>query len=129
MAMALLETIFFVLVLVLSGAIRPSVGFIVSPSPGRKTLPGGPSGSSSSSRTGRPAASREDADDEESTGQGGGSWRNDGGDGEYWFRQDIHTLGNTGLGGGLHAAVAPLSTRLIDLVAYHGTDVRTTVSE
>lgn len=36
----------------------------------------------------------------------------------------IHTLGNVGLGGALHAALAPLSTKLIDVVAYEGQDVR-----
>jgi hypothetical protein len=49
-------------------------------------------------------------------------------DDDYWFHEDIHTLGNTGLTGGLHAAMAPLSTRIIDLVAYKGKNIRKTVS-
>jgi hypothetical protein len=48
---------------------------------------------------------------------------------EYWFDKRIHTLGNVGLGGGLHAAVAPLSTKLIDFLAYDGVDLRGKVSE
>lgn len=48
--------------------------------------------------------------------------------GQYWFDDRIHTLGNTGLGGGLHAAIAPVSTRIIDRVAYNGVNVRKYVS-
>jgi len=48
---------------------------------------------------------------------------------EYWFDNRIHTFGNTGLFGGLHAAVAPLATKIIDDAAYRGFDVRTLVSE
>lgn len=47
---------------------------------------------------------------------------------EYWSRPDIHTFGNMGLGGGLHAALAPLATRIIDDKAYDGVDVRKKVS-
>ncbi len=47
---------------------------------------------------------------------------------EYWFHNKIHTFGNTGLGGWIHAAVAPLATKLIDNSAYNGEDVRTRVS-
>ena len=36
----------------------------------------------------------------------------------------IHTLGNVGFWGALHAALAPLSTKLIDVLAYGGQDVR-----
>lgn len=36
----------------------------------------------------------------------------------------IHTFGNVGLGGGLHAALAPLATLLITRVAYAGADPR-----
>jgi len=49
-------------------------------------------------------------------------------DEEYWLREDIHTLGNTGITGGLHAAMAPISTRIIDLLAYEGKNVRESVS-
>lgn len=48
---------------------------------------------------------------------------------DYWERPDIHTLGNTGVGGSLHANVAPLVTKLIDLHAYKGKDVRSIVSK
>ena len=47
---------------------------------------------------------------------------------EYWFNTKIHTLGNTGFCGGLHAALAPLATKMIDVFAYNGTDVRSVVS-
>ncbi len=47
---------------------------------------------------------------------------------EYWFDNRIHSLGNIGPFGGLHAAVAPLATKLIDNSAYDGEDVRTRVS-
>jgi hypothetical protein len=43
---------------------------------------------------------------------------------EYWFDHRIHTLGNSGFFGALHAAVAPFSTMIIDAVAYGGEDVR-----
>lgn len=43
---------------------------------------------------------------------------------EYWYDQRIHSFGNIGLGGGLHAAVAPMATRRIDDVAYDGVDLR-----
>lgn len=36
----------------------------------------------------------------------------------------IHTLGNVGFWGAVHAALAPLSTKLIDVLAYGGKDVR-----
>jgi hypothetical protein len=47
---------------------------------------------------------------------------------EYWFDQRIHTLGNTGVTGALHAAIAALSTRVIDVLAYDGMDIRQEVS-
>ena len=43
---------------------------------------------------------------------------------EYWFDNRIHTLGNHGFGGAVHAALAPLSTKIIDLAAYRGVDIR-----
>ena len=48
---------------------------------------------------------------------------------EYWNDCRIHTLGNVGFWGGVHAILAPLSTRMIDMVAYNGTDVRYLVSK
>lgn len=43
---------------------------------------------------------------------------------EYWFDARIHTLGNCGFWGAFHAAVAPISTLVIDVAAYNGIDVR-----
>jgi hypothetical protein len=31
---------------------------------------------------------------------------------EYWSRPDIHTFGNMGFGGAVHAAVAPIATKV-----------------
>ena len=45
-------------------------------------------------------------------------------DEQYWYHPQIHTLGNIGVFGAFHAAVAPLSTHLIDNMAYDGIDVR-----
>lgn len=36
---------------------------------------------------------------------------------EYWSRPDIHTFGNMGIGGALHAAVAPIATKVRDKAA------------
>jgi hypothetical protein len=47
---------------------------------------------------------------------------------EYWFDQRIHTLGNTGVTGALHAAITTLSTKVIDVLAYDGMDIRKEVS-
>ena len=47
---------------------------------------------------------------------------------EYWFHNRIHTLGNTGFFGGIHAALAPFATRVIDEKAYDGVDLRAVVS-
>mmetsp|Transcript_29692 Transcript_29692/g.62996 ORF Transcript_29692/g.62996 Transcript_29692/m.62996 type:complete len:335 (-) Transcript_29692:426-1430(-) len=47
---------------------------------------------------------------------------------EYWQRPDIHTFGNMGIGGAVHAAVAPLATKLIDVKAYGGEDVRKNIA-
>ena len=49
-------------------------------------------------------------------------------DDEYWYHPQIHTLGNAGIFGAIHAALAPLSTYIIDTVAYGGVDVRLKVS-
>lgn len=48
---------------------------------------------------------------------------------EYWSRPDIHTFGNMGFGGALHAAIAPVATKLIDVKAYGGQDVRKMIAE
>lgn len=42
----------------------------------------------------------------------------------YWMNSRIHVLGNTGPGGWIHAAIAPLATRVIDQVAHGGVNVR-----
>jgi len=46
---------------------------------------------------------------------------------EYWYDDRIHSLGNTGIGGAFHAALAPISTKMIDVFAYDGIDVRSKV--
>lgn len=45
----------------------------------------------------------------------------------YWKDPRIHNMGNVGLGGGLHAAMAPLATHIIDRLAYGGVDVRASI--
>ena len=45
----------------------------------------------------------------------------------YWHDERIRQFGNTGLGGWLHALVAPLATRIIDATSYSGVDVRALV--
>jgi hypothetical protein len=47
---------------------------------------------------------------------------------EYWFDARIHTLGNVGFTGALHAASAAFATKVIDVNAYNGVDVRQQVS-
>jgi|TARA_B110000285_G_C14878399_1_gene492658 SAM-dependent methyltransferase len=47
----------------------------------------------------------------------------------YWFNPNIHVLGNTGLGGKLHANVAIIFTRLIDAIAYNNTNIRNNLLE
>jgi hypothetical protein len=48
---------------------------------------------------------------------------------EYWSDTRIHTLGNVGFMGALHAAMAPISTKMIDILAYDGIDIRQKVSQ
>jgi hypothetical protein len=43
---------------------------------------------------------------------------------EYWYDQRIHMLGNVGFWGAVHAACAPASTKLIDIMAYDGMNIR-----
>ena len=43
---------------------------------------------------------------------------------DYWFDKRIHTFGNTGFTGGVHAVCAPIATALIDNLAYDGRSVR-----
>jgi hypothetical protein len=46
---------------------------------------------------------------------------------EYWDDPRIHTFGNAGFRGAIHAALAPVSTKVIDIVAYDGQDIRSIV--
>eukprot|EP00980_Cylindrotheca_fusiformis_P021389 scaffold8259_cov143-Cylindrotheca_fusiformis.AAC.7 len=46
----------------------------------------------------------------------------------YWFHPKIHTFGNHGPLGSLHAVVAPLATKLIDVAAYKGENVRDVIA-
>lgn len=48
---------------------------------------------------------------------------------EYWFDNRIHTFGNSGFFGGVHASVAPFATWLIDTKAYDGIDARKLVAQ
>jgi SAM-dependent methyltransferase len=56
------------------------------------------------------------------------SERVDPGPKDYWLHPAIHTFGNCGFFGGLHAAVAPLFTKVIDVSAYDGKPVREAIS-
>lgn len=58
------------------------------------------------------------------TGTGSVSPAVDEWDSKYWYHPRIHTWGNIGLGGRLHALCAPLFTHLIDRFSYSGMDVR-----
>jgi len=42
----------------------------------------------------------------------------------YWNDPRIHNLGNTGLGGTVHATIAPIVTKIIDTITYDGRDIR-----
>ena len=54
---------------------------------------------------------------------------NDHAEEEYWFDSRVHTLGNIGFLGSIHAFLAPISTKIIDIVAYNSTDLRQVVSK
>jgi SAM-dependent methyltransferase len=45
----------------------------------------------------------------------------------YWRDPRIHNLGNVGVGGAVHALIAPFATHMIDRAAYGGVDVRALV--
>ena len=47
----------------------------------------------------------------------------------YWYNKDIHSLGNTGLLGNIHALSTPLFTKLIDIKAYSGVNIRKNIYE
>lgn len=42
----------------------------------------------------------------------------------YKIHPDIHLLGNHGFSGKIHASIAPIATKLIDIFGYNGMDVR-----
>ena len=48
---------------------------------------------------------------------------------EYWYDPRIHNFGNVGFLGAIHAVLAPISTKVIDELAYDGQDIRSIVSE
>jgi len=48
---------------------------------------------------------------------------------EYYFHNHIHSFGNTGFFGGIHALLAPISTYIIDNVAYDGVDIRKEIAQ
>jgi hypothetical protein len=43
---------------------------------------------------------------------------------KYYYNPNIHNFGNIGLGGKIHAQVAPLFTKFIDYKRYNGRDIR-----
>jgi hypothetical protein len=47
--------------------------------------------------------------------------------GSYPYDPRIHTFGNVGIGGKIHAEIAPVFTKLIDVVAYDSLDIRKAV--
>ena len=47
---------------------------------------------------------------------------------KYNYDPRIHTLGNVGIGGIVHSAIAPVFTKVLDIVAYDGRDIRYEVS-
>ena len=47
----------------------------------------------------------------------------------YPFDPRIHNLGNTGIRGAIHAEFAPVFTKLIDLKAYNGRDIRKEITQ
>jgi SAM-dependent methyltransferase len=42
----------------------------------------------------------------------------------YYYNPKIHTLGNIGLGGKIHAFAAPFACRMIDQISYKGVNIR-----
>lgn len=79
-------------------------------------------------KTPKPTDTRPLSEDSSSTALPAATERVDPGPREYWFNPVIHTFGNTGVLGGLHAAVAPLFTKVIDISAYSGEPVRESVA-
>ena len=48
---------------------------------------------------------------------------------DYWYNPTIHNFGNTGTMGNIHAILSPYFTKLIDIKAYNGVDIRKKVYE
>ena len=48
---------------------------------------------------------------------------------EYWYNPTIHNFGNIGFLGTIHAVLAPVSTKVIDVLAYDGENIRSKVSK
>jgi len=48
---------------------------------------------------------------------------------DYWYNNQIHTFGNTGIFGAFHALCAPLATKIIDRAAYDGVNIRSDISQ
>ena len=42
----------------------------------------------------------------------------------YYYNPNIHNLGNIGIGGKIHASLAPIATKVIDVVRYKGVNIR-----
>tara|TARA_A100001011_G_scaffold399597_1_gene509014 strand:- start:1032 stop:1631 length:600 start_codon:yes stop_codon:yes gene_type:complete len=42
----------------------------------------------------------------------------------YYYNPNIHNLGNIGIGGKVHATIAPIARRVIDLISYKGVNIR-----
>lgn len=42
----------------------------------------------------------------------------------YYYNPNIHNLGNIGVGGKIHATLAPIARRMIDHISYNGIDIR-----
>jgi hypothetical protein len=48
---------------------------------------------------------------------------------EYWYNPKIHKFGNVGFLGAIHAALAPIATKVIDVISYDGQNIRSVVSK
>ena len=43
---------------------------------------------------------------------------------KYWYNPDIHNFGNVGIKGNFHSILSPIATKIIDLKAYNGRNIR-----
>ena len=46
----------------------------------------------------------------------------------YYYNPKIHSLGNVGFGGKIHAFTAPFARRMIDHISYKGVNIRKDIS-